>query len=325
MPISKTWIPILVAAAGFTVAILAQQTRLARLTNVAIPADFLEVHVTSKIGDPGRCLISDRGDAAVRRSEPELQSARWRCEERAPDREGELILAALDGKRASFLFVPYRHVVDPAWPLLYEELRQGAGEAPLPRLRWVHLHQDRVYRGFYLQASLPSNDFVQENKLGRLEIQAADGADAACFDRKLRNVCPIYSFLVSESILPAVAYTPALARLDALLPADLPRHFLVEEKAAVPMRPWPLPFDLRDLLEDDAHPVAMQHDERFRRWRASAAEPAPLPGLALPEAAVLRSRLESALEASCRVTPCDDGDRRRLAESPTLRWLESPR
>ncbi len=302
------WAIVLVAALGLVLAVFASQTRLGRTTNLALPGDFVEVYVQFKVGDPGRCLVTDRAGSTARRSEPELQAARWRCLRSGEGGEG---LLTLDGKRASFLFVPYEKVVDPVFPFLYELLRHAEGEPALPRLRWVHLFVDRTYRGFYLQVTLPTRDFFEEKQLGELETLVLLGGEQGtwldCFDRKMRNLCPIYGGLVAESIFPQPTYSPAARTLEALLPPELPRAFLLSEKGADSLRAWPLPFAFSQLVSGDAKPF---YDQRFFRWSLEGAAtgtvglPLPVPAPPELEAKKLAERLHGALVASCQARGC---------------------
>jgi hypothetical protein len=312
----------LVALAGLSIAVLAQRTPTGRLATLEIPPGLTEVHITFKVGDPDRCLVSDRGSATVDRSAPELAAARWHCARHgAFDRPGGPVLSALDGQRGAWLFVPYRDVADPGLPPVYEALREVPGEPPLPRLRWVQLFTDRVYRGLYLQVTLPGNDFSEEKGLPRIETLATQGADLHCIDRKLRGVCPIYGFLTAESIFPVPTYSAATRQLAALLPAALPRVFLLEDGGPqYRLRPWPLPFDLPAVV---ANGIPAARDERIARWSEASPETLAVPLAGLPDAGTLRQQLRAALRAGCQVQACDEGDLRRLEESPSLRWLES--
>lgn len=295
---------VLVAALGLAFAAYASRhTQLGRMTNLAVPADFDQVYVQFKIDDPTRCLVTDRGGATADRAAPELSAARWSC--RRDDTAGEEALLALDGKRASFLFVPFEQVADPVYPLLYEAWRPADGPRALPRLRWVHLYVDRTYRGFYLQTTLPTRDFFEDKKLGELELLVVGGDRAYCFDRKLRGLCPTYTGLIAESLFPQPAFSPETAALAGLLPRDLPRTFLLSDQAGPEaLRSWPLPFALPPLVLADVKPF---FDHRFETWRpgAPAAQlPATVRAVAGGASAVA-AKLHAALAAACAVRSCD--------------------
>lgn len=311
-PRRQTWALVLVATLGLAIAVWASQRGIGRISNLALPGGFTEVYVQYKVGDPSRCLVTDRAGATVRRSEPDLQAARWNCRLSS----GGEALQVLDGQRASFLFVPYEEVVDPVYPFLYEALRQLDGEKPLPRLRWVHLFVDRTYRGFFLQATLPTRDFAEEKQLGELEMLTIRGSELFCYDRKLRGLCPLYGALIAESIFPSPDWSPASHRLAALLPADLPRSFLLSDQPGDNLRSWPLPFDLPRFTVVAGEDQHSYYDQRLETWRvpagqvegidrdllARAALAAKMPEL---RAGLVAERLRGALAASCGVRGCD--------------------
>lgn len=295
----SVWVVVLVAAFGLVLALLASRTPVGRLSNLALPPDFAHVYVQFKIDDPTRCLVTDRDGSTADRAEGGLQPASWYCIRAG---EGDLGLLTLDGQRTSSLFVPYEKVADPVFPLLYEAVARSAGEPPLPQLRWVHLFVDRTYRGFYLQSVLPTREFGGQEELGELEMMAVDGERLHCFDRKLRTLCPIYTGLVAESIFPQPAYPAGAAHLAALLPAGLPRAFLLSDQGAESLRPWPLPFSLPELVRTGGG--TPYYDQRLQSWRPPAgAAAAPLPA-GLDGPAIARS-LHGALAASCEVRRCD--------------------
>jgi hypothetical protein len=300
---SPLWVLALVVLLGFGLAVYASRnTHLGRTTNLALPGDFPEVYVQFKVDDENRCLVTDRGGSTADRAAPELQAARWNCRKTGPNGEG---LLTLDGSRASYLFVPFEKVADPAFPFLYEAVKAAAGEPPLPRLRWVHFFVDRGYRGFFLQVTLPSRDFFEEKQLGELELMVAEGKNAlACYDRKLRSLCPIYTLLVVDSIFPHPNYPPLAARLAALLPPEVPRAFLLSDKGAETLRPWPLPFAFQEMVKPEGK---LYHDHRLDSWRpaAEAAAPAPWPGAENLSADAIAGRLRAAVEASCETRGCD--------------------
>ena len=299
----SVWVVVLVAAFGLAIAALASRTSVGRLSNLALPPDFGHVYVQFKLDDPTRCLVTDRDGSTADRAEGGLEAARWYC---AKSGENDAGLLTLDGQRVSSLFVPFEKVADPVFPFLYGALPASAEEPPLPRLRWVHLFVDRTYRGLYLQSTLPTREFGGAKELGELEMLVTSGTQLHCFDRKLRSLCPIYTGLVAESIFPQPNYPPGAARLAALLPADLPRAFLLSEKGAESLRPWPLPFSLAEMVAREGG--TPYYDQRLAAWRP----PAPAPGAApappwsadLDGAAIARS-LHAALAASCEVRGCD--------------------
>ena len=311
-PPRQTWALVLVATLGLAIAVWASQRGIGRISNLALPGGFTEVYVQYKVGDPTRCLVTDRGGTTVSRSESDLQAARWNCRLSS----GGEALQVLDGKRASFLFVPFEEVVDPVYPFLYEALRHLEGEKPLPRLRWVHLFIDRTYRGFFLQVTLPTRDFAEDKQLGELEMLTVRGSELFCYDRKLRGLCPIYGGLIAESIFPSPDWSPASHRLAALLPGDLPRSFLLSDQPGDNLRSWPLPFDLSRftvVAGEDPRPF---YDQRFEAWRAPASQVEGIEGELLARAALaakmpelqaglVAERLRGALAASCGVRGCD--------------------
>ena len=323
---------VLVALLGLGVAIFASRQGVGRMSNLALPGQFPEVYVQFKVGDASRCLVTDRAGSTARRSDDDLQPARWNC--RASGPQGEALLA-LDGARASFLFVPYEKVVDPVFPFLYEDVRRDPSEPALPRLRWVQLFVNRIYRGFFLQATLPTKDFFEEKQLGELEMLVVAGDELYCFDRKLRGLCPIYSGLVAESKFPQPAWPAGARELAALLPPDLPRGFVLSDKALADLsladnqpagfRAWPLPFALPALVDAEAKPY---YDQRLAGWRSpaervSAWPPSKAPGPALDlDPARIEQRLREALAAACAVRGCDaDELGSRIAASPSLAAL----
>lgn len=295
----SVWVVALVAAFGLALALFASRTQVARLSNLELPPDFAHVYVQFKIGDPTRCLVTDRDGSTADRAEGGLQPASWYCTRAGEGDEG---LLTLDGQRTSSLFVPYEKVADPVFPLVYGAVAQVAGEPPLPPLRWVHLFVDRTYRGLYLQSVLPTREFGGAKELGELEMMVVDGNLLHCFDRKLRTLCPIYTSLVIESIFPQPKYPAGAARLAALLPAELPRSFLLSDKGAESLRPWPLPFALPELVRTEGG--TPYYDLRLQNWRPPAgSEETALPaGL---DGAAFASSLHAALAASCQVRGCD--------------------
>lgn len=315
-----------VAALGFAIAAYASRnTHVGRLTNLALPGGFDQVYVQFKIGDPTRCLVTDRGGATADRAAPELSPARWYCLQENEKGEGGKkggSLLALDGKRASFLFVPYEQVADPVYPLLYEAVRPTAGPHALPRLRWVHLYVDRTYRGFYLQTTLPTRDFFEDKQLGELELLVIDGDHNFCFDRKLRGLCPTFTGLVALSQFPQPAYTPETAALAALLPEDLPRAFLLsDQEGPEALRAWPLPFGFPRLVLAEAKPY---FDHRYESWRPAPGAAAEAAGPAASEPAKVAADLHAALAAACQVRRCDAAALgERIDRSPSLASLKA--
>lgn len=305
------WVVAVVAALGLVLAVQASRTPAGRLSNLALPGDFPHVYVQFKVDDPTRCLVTDRDGSTADRAEGGLMPARWYCTRSGEHDEG---LLTLDGERVSSLFVPYEKVADPVFPLLYEQLHQAAGEPPLPRLRWVHLFVDRTYRGFYLQATLPTREFGGAQELGELEMLVVAENRLHCFDRKLRSLCPIYTGLVAESIFPKPNYPPGAGRLAALLPPDLPRAFVLSDKGAESLRPWPLPFSLPEMVRSQGG--TPYFDQRLQTWRpaenvaegvaegVAEAAAGPALGQGLDRGEVARI-LHEALAASCAVRRCD--------------------
>jgi hypothetical protein len=283
-------VPILSAALALTLAVLASQTRLARLSNMEVPAEpFAHVYVQSKIGSDEKCLVTDRQGATLRRSEPNLAGSRWRCSW-TEGAVGERTLVTLTGKEPSYVFVPASRVLDPAFPWIYEAVRQGrvdaAGKLLLPRLRWVHLFHDRRYQGFHLQLRLPDKRFADNRHLGRVELMSAQGDHLYCWNRKLRPTCTLWSEnFIAEAVFPEPRVDAGLALLDGLLPPELSRAYYLsafpltpvgglypdteEESPPSPpddvghLHPLPLPFALEGALGEPMEPYI---DSRYRRW-----------------------------------------------------------
>lgn len=318
---SPLWVLALVALLGFGLAVHASRsTHVGRTANLALSGDFPEVYVQFKVDDRARCLVTDRGGSTADRAAPELMPARWFCKKTGPGGAG---LLTLDGARASYLFVPFEEVADPVFPHLYEAVTATAGEPPLPRLRWVHFFVDRGYRGLFLQVTLPSRDFFEEKQLGELELMVVEGKNAlVCYDRKLRSLCPIYTHLVVDSIFPHPRYPPLASRLAAVLPSEVPRAFLLSDKGAETLRPWPLPFAFQEMVPPEGKPY---DDHRLDSWRpsAEAAAPGSWPGTENLSAEGIALRLAAGVAASCEASGCDPAP--LLERIRTSRSLEALR
>lgn len=325
---------------------LGSRSSLSRGSVEHIPAEpFNHVYVQAQIGEPSKCLVTDRAGATLRRSEPETAGARWKCTWlQGPDGP---VLIALTGKEPSYLFVPQAAVADPILPLVYEKVRRQE-ELPLPRLRWVHLFYDRTYRGFYLQVRLPDKKWTAQKELGRAEILETVDQRAWCWNRKLRSVCAMWNeAFIAEAIFPQPATSPGLDLLGALLDAGRSerrqgRSFILGETPidAHYLWPWPLPFDMHRQLAgadgarrdpDGVGSGLSYSDARYGSW------------VAAPEAGSVdwRGRLEALVGAPQESDPkaadferaaavtvqvgaaaaSDDGMAERLAASPAASWL----
>lgn len=289
-------VPVLSAALALTLAVLASQSRLARLSNMEVPAEpFAHVYVQSKVGSDDKCLVTDRQGATLRRSEPSLAGSRWRCSWTG-GAVGERTLIALTGKEPSYVFVPASRVLDPAFPWIYELVRQSrvdaGGKVLLPRLRWVHLFHDRRYQGFHLQLRLPDKSFADNRHLGRVELMSAHDDRLYCWNRKLRPTCTLWSEnFIAEAVFPEPMVNEGLELLDGLLPPELSRSYYLsafpltpagglypdteEESPPMPpgkeghLHPLPLPFALEGALGE---PGDFYADIRYRRWSRPAVD-----------------------------------------------------
>lgn len=318
---------VLLAVLALALAVVANQTRLGRMSNIDVPeAPFEHVYVLTQVGSDEKCLVTDRQGATLRRSEPKLAGSRWRCRwtTATPDPQAtgdrrELLppsFLALTGKEPSYLFVPAERVDDPVFPWAYEAVRRGFADYDnkllLPRLRWVHLFFDRQYRGLFLELRLPDRRFAENRGLDQVELLSARDHRLHCWNRKLRPTCTLLSeSFIAEAIFPRPTVTDAVAWLESLLPAERSRAFYL---AAVPpstmgrngqpgagrssdtglpsedghLLPLPLPFALEEILGAERQ---FYVDDRVRSW----SEPGPGAARALPELEDLPSA-ESAVE-----------------------------
>ena len=309
-PFRGTWLWVIL---GVGVGWLAMYSPLARQASKQVPDEpFRHVYVQSKIGSATKCLVTDRAGATARRSEPELSRARWKC--RWIDGPDGPVLAALTGKKPSYLFIPEAAVVDPVLPLVYEAVRK-AEQLPLPRVRWVQLFHDRRYRGLYLQLRLADKVWSTELELGRAELLETHGASAKCWNRKLEPACLLWNgAFIAESIFPQPAWSPGLALLHGLL-ADSgfePRAFVLTELPRDEHHLWPLPLPV-DLSRQLA--PSRYDDTRYAEWSRPTTAPAAIPSLEVPEAEWARRAL---LEAAGQGV---DAMAERLERSPSLAWL----
>ena len=279
---------VVVSALILALAWVASRGSLARSSAERIPdRPFAHVYVQTKIGEPAKCLVTDRAGATLRRSEPETVGARWKC--RWLDGPDGPVLSALTGKEPSFLFVPHGAVFDPIHPLVYERVR-SRDELPLPKLRWVHLFHDRIYRGFFLQIRLPDKKWTVKQEMGRAEILETLGDRAWCWNRKLRSACAMWnSSFIAEAIFPQPAAGDGLDLLRHLLVAggevdDPPaQRFILGQNPVqdASLWPWPVPVELRRQLAgadavarspDDVGSGLAYTDARYRGWAPAGAE-----------------------------------------------------
>ncbi|MEM9552924.1 MAG: hypothetical protein AAGC60_01595 [Acidobacteriota bacterium] len=338
------------AAAVLALAVLASQTRLARLANLRVPDDGPPaVYVQNATGDPSKCLVADRAAVTTRRSEPTLAGTSWKC---SWPTGADGALAALSGKQPARLFVPFEQVDDPIHPWLYEAVREVAREAGvyvdggvrdpdaqplpppldasralvLPRARWVQLWVDRQFRGLFLELRLPGKRFADARALGRVEFLAATGETLLCWNRKLEHACTVYTFWVAEGMWPDPAWRDDTAWLASLLEGVTPlRTFALAERAEPALLPWPLPLSLRRTLgaADDRR----WSDPRFAAWAPpedAAPSRALRDALSALDVASRLGELEAILSAHCAVRGCDAAAAQaRLAASRSLAALQA--
>lgn len=154
--------PPLVAAAlglGFAVALtaLAAPTRdLARVGNLnvgssTLPAMFLMHHPT----ESGNAYLVQRRGSTMRRDDNDQDGAKrtlltFRL---APEQRQSYLL--LNNKLGTTALLPIEALDDWSYPFLHAFIASRHPDWPLAQMRLCQLHVDRIYRGLYVELSLP--------------------------------------------------------------------------------------------------------------------------------------------------------------------------
>jgi hypothetical protein len=313
--------------AAIGAALLASRTRLAQFAELRVPeGSFTETYVQMDAGAT-RCVVTDRTGTTQKRSERGVPKPKWDCR-LAGGEEEPVGLVAVDGKRPSYLFVPFTRVSDLVYPLAFEALR-GADDLPIPAIAWTSFYLNRQYQGLHLKIELPGRLFATKNDLGEVELLALSEGALLCLDRKLRPTCPVYTDLIASGVFPQPRRSEALDFLDALLTraGQRSRAYMLSNQRGAILEPFPVPVALGELLAPSSPRYS---DARYRSWQLDPRSELPaldLPWLELPPAAEIErylARLGSSIEASCRIMACDSASQlQRVASSRSLAAMQN--
>lgn len=275
----------LVAATGI-VALVEPGSRASRVTNLDLGASgFGDTYILLHRSEPGRCYVSDRRDATMRRSDTNQPGRKWDCErfggERNPlDSDTWLVQSKLKGKGTIF-FVPVYDLVDWSYPLLYEFVRERRTRLELPAVTLTQLFVNRIYEGLYLRVALPFDLRKKDGGSGVLrEILSVSNGQLQIVNSRFEPARTLYAEDVAEGRFPALSKPdPALAWLAARCPVP-GLSFLLSNREPQELTLLPLPLWLPSLYEARrGRSLSSFEDERYRRWTEEVRRAAPGPGM----------------------------------------------
>ena len=262
----RAWpIPVGLLLAVAVLLLAGPHVRAARMTNLDVASSrFDDLFVMHHRTEPGMGYLVDRRASTVRRDKRSQQGGKRRLFTLPSQTPGEPpALVLVDKRLGTDLLVPLLEVTDWAAPLLTAAVAEQLHRADLvsvelPRLRWVNLHVDRVYRGLYLHVPLPVDKRKVDGGSGALRVllqvverDAALGVAtptlfrvSTLFDDDSRA----YIGAVAAGVLPRLA--PQSGLVDWLNQSMRTPYQTAVLRAAPPARTalYPLPVSLPDLF-----------------------------------------------------------------------------
>jgi hypothetical protein len=243
------------------------------------------------------CHVVARREATMRRSDNTQPGRKWDCRSFTGNSGGRiwLVKSKRIGEGTVFL-VPALDVPDWTFPYLYGFVRSHRPDLELPKVSWIQLYTDRIYRGLYLWVELPFDKRKKDGGSGILrELLTVRGSELSVVTTRFADTRNLYLNAVADGILPALNPPPPelawLARRTGLEDTS----FVMSNEAPGDLSLLPLPVSLAELyrLKNDRS-AFMFRDSRYHHWTRGAwrdGDPERLP-FSEDELALLRSEFD---------------------------------
>ena len=261
--------------AGLIVYLMQPFNQLQRLANLNLSLGTVpDLYVEVDKSVPGRCYVTDRRESAYRRGDrPAGRNSREFMRSEAELQQGELPHWALRCKtNPTILLVPINDVDDWAFPYCYQFVQAHDMESDLPRITWIQLFENRIYRGLYLKVELPFERRRWSGDRRRsCDLLAVTGTTMVGLNSRFEGEAELFPQLLADGRFPELTG-------PSLWVEWLRTRSSIEETLMVirPLEPFrvshlPLPVSLEsEFFEITSQSIGTWDDDRFHGWKQAA-------------------------------------------------------